>query len=598
MSSAAEHLPPLVTKIKGDISDLKGAFAESIADAKAWAAEMKRTLTAEMRVIGKTTSETFRTETRKGFDGLADDAWSGSAAERFGRAGAKAAEGFGGGFSSVAASSGPYGLAAIVTLALGAAVLLSPAIGAAIGAALTVGLGAGFLGLGLFLLKDDKRIISEAAMLGKQMEKTFTDAAKPLKGPFLEAIRIFRALVKDIGPDMKGIFKSLAPTVAPLATGVSGFVSGLMGGIGEAVANSAPLLLELAKQLPGLGESLGRFFVKISENGPALTRFLQDAFTFLNFFIVALGDTIAWLTGAYLWMAKFADGTKTWLGEAGDTIKGWYDNVVSWLGGAVDWVVSLPGKIRDGLMALPGVLAAAAQTFFTDFTYAIGYGVGMIIGFFRDMPGNARTFIIELYTTVTGWVSRMITTAVGWVMSLGPKAKSGFSDFTKKAKQVLSDAPGWLVQTGKDMLAGLVRGITDSLGWAIGKVKEGMRNIAQGAKDALGISSPSKVFAQIGRYSVEGYAQGISANAGTAWAAWAGLLQPSAAGRPVPGGTAGYSREMAGADRGRGGYAAVQTGSYGVAVVMLDKKVLATAMIEPMQRANLRNNRAMVGLPS
>jgi phage-related minor tail protein len=66
-----------------------------------------------------------------------------------------------------------------------------------------------------------------------------------------------------------------------------------------------------------------------------------------------------------------------------------------------------------------------------------------------------------------------------------------------------------LVQIGKDIMQGLINGITTM----IGAIKSAISNVAStvtgGLKSALGIQSPSKVMRQLGEYTGEGFALGI-----------------------------------------------------------------------------------------
>lgn len=591
--AAAEYLPPLVTKLTGDISDLLGAFEQSKLAAKAWAAEMKRELTADMRITGHTTGEAFRKETTREVDKLADDLER-TAGRSFTKAGARTAASFGEGFSSVAAAPGPYGMAAIVTLALGAAVLLAPAIGAAIGGALTLGLGVGFLGLGFFLVKDRPKIIKAMHGLGDDISKIFKTAAAPLQAPFLSAIRIIDREFKKLAPTFRHIFANVAPLIQPFVKGLTGALDKMMPGISEAISNMGPAFKALGEALPGIGLALGNFFADISENGPALARFITDSGTGLSKLITALGKTIAWLEGAYLWMSNFAINLKTkWLPSAGSAIKGWYDAVVAWFGRAVDWVKALPGKIGAALAALPGVLGSLANRAFHAFSYAAGYAVGKVIKFFADLPANIPIWLARLWETLTTWGAKLIIAGTAWAKQLWPRAKVGAESLVTKIKEFLAGAPGWLEKTGKDMLIGLWNGFKSKLDWIVGKVKSGFGSIIQGARDALESHSPSKVFERLGGDSADGYVNGWLKNTGRVWGALASVLGAGSVGRPGVGGP-NLSPDIVAASSGGGGGAPAPM-AYGVAHLYLDGKKFATAMIAPVQQINGRNNRPVYG---
>ena len=76
-----------------------------------------------------------------------------------------------------------------------------------------------------------------------------------------------------------------------------------------------------------------------------------------------------------------------------------------------------------------------------------------------------------------------------------------------------ADAGSWLVNAGSQIINGLISGISGAIGGAISAVTGAVGSIISGAKSALGIASPSKVFREIGQYTMMGLDEGISDNA-------------------------------------------------------------------------------------
>jgi phage-related protein len=83
-------------------------------------------------------------------------------------------------------------------------------------------------------------------------------------------------------------------------------------------------------------------------------------------------------------------------------------------------------------------------------------------------------------------------------------------------RSIFSGASHWLEQAGEDVVHGLVNGIKSAAAGAVNDVKAIPGQIVGGFKSALGIHSPSTVFAEFGRNTIEGYVQGIKQSAGTA----------------------------------------------------------------------------------
>ena len=87
-----------------------------------------------------------------------------------------------------------------------------------------------------------------------------------------------------------------------------------------------------------------------------------------------------------------------------------------------------------------------------------------------------------------------------------------------------------LMQIGKDIISGLILGISSmasKVGDTINKMAE---KVKQGFKDAMGIKSPSKVFEMFGKYTAEGYQQGVEGQTVQTAQATAGMASSATAG--------------------------------------------------------------------
>lgn len=75
------------------------------------------------------------------------------------------------------------------------------------------------------------------------------------------------------------------------------------------------------------------------------------------------------------------------------------------------------------------------------------------------------------------------------------------------------ELPDKMISIGSDIVKGLWNGINNATSWVIEKVKGFGNSVLSGIKDFFGINSPSKVFAEIGRFLAEGFGIGIEDNA-------------------------------------------------------------------------------------
>jgi hypothetical protein len=89
--------------------------------------------------------------------------------------------------------------------------------------------------------------------------------------------------------------------------------------------------------------------------------------------------------------------------------------------------------------------------------------------------------------------------AVDAAKTLWPAMKTAWGDLTSKAEDI-----------GKSIITGIINGIKNGASLLADAAKNAAHSALDGAKKALGIKSPSKEFAKLGAYSMEGFAQGVT----------------------------------------------------------------------------------------
>lgn len=110
----------------------------------------------------------------------------------------------------------------------------------------------------------------------------------------------------------------------------------------------------------------------------------------------------------------------------------------------------------------------------------------------------------------------------------------------------LVDAGFWLFEAGSNLVDGLIKGITGGLG----KLRDAIKGMGESTvgwlKETLGIHSPSRVFATLGGYTAQGFAQGIEGGAGDVSGA-VGVMSGAAVGGLRAAGAGAGSRSIGGA---------------------------------------------------
>ncbi|MBO8180792.1 MAG: phage tail tape measure protein [Archaeoglobus sp.] len=270
---------------------------------------------------------------------------------------------------------------------------------------------------------------------------------------------------------------------------------------------------------------------------PALNSMLQPILKLLQAFnslpepikkttgtVIALGSATMVVTGAI----KALSGLMTLLGMGGVL-----SSVTGALGAVGGALTALAGAISLPAVAIGALIAAIVALIFN-------------IGGFRDKVISALKWVAEkLYDFVTTWIEMwtkiyellyevlqkvwdIITSAVSKIVSkikeLGQQAwegiKSGFSRIAEPVKEKFNEIlafiaglPGQLKAKAIELGWAIVDGFKAGLSSLFAVIKDSLTNPVEEAvntiKSWLGISSPSKVFEDIGRNIVEGYKRGI-----------------------------------------------------------------------------------------
>lgn len=348
------------------------------------------------------------------------------------------------------------------------------------------------------------------------------------------------------------------------------------------VENAVRVMGELWDLLKAVGGLLKTLFVGTADSGEDFIVKLTDAINKLNDFFsntkegketlevlaksvkftataivglaVAIGNVLRWinefvhwLVEAWNWLKSVGSAIGNFFAGIGSALASAWNAVTTWVANAwnaiVGFFTALPGRIMAGLSALPGVLRDAAVKAFDQFFFAIGFGIGKVIAFFRDLPlrvmiilaafwedakrvtsegvnavvnffsslpGRVANFVDSMKLRVAVLIAETKNVFVNRVTELVNGAVSTASSLPGRIWGVLSSIPGRLYSLGQDMIRGIINGIGSMVDALVNTAKRAVEKAWEGAKKALGISSPSKEFAKLGVQSVRGFEMGMN----------------------------------------------------------------------------------------
>lgn len=325
-----------------------------------------------------------------------------------------------------------------------------------------------------------------------------------------------------------------------ITEGVSG---GTAGGLMATLGREIPGLLSTLKDapvslVPSVDDSAGlqsfRGFLRLvtdALDGPGFKR-IQESFgriidaVFGGFAgvdqskITAFVDTLA--TGFESVAATLAKIDFVELfGKGADTLTALSTAITSFSGGAMEGLSTTLGPILEGMSA-----AGANASTWHSLGKAIGFVVGGLV-WLGVRLGESLTWFWDVAAGADALLGSLF--GVGsFVGELGAELGA--------LGDILS---GWYDEAASiagDIISGLVDGITSGAAAVVDAISATVGGALDTAKEVLGIASPSKEFAQLGRFTAEGFALGIDASAMDAQNSVASMVAVPAA---VPGASVG-----------------------------------------------------------
>jgi len=337
-----DELPPLVTRLTGDISDLADSLVKGKALTQAYKAEVESGLSGGRAIgekfgkdLGDGIQDAIPTSVGGGGDagqrigkqigdgigkGIQDalPEASGDGAQigdrlvvgadgrlrdargRFVATGQQLGQGLGDGLSTgidpglsdvdrkVKDQAGKTGKDAGKAAGDGMSPLIVGAIAGAVtigGPLLVAGLGGAMVGATALILRQNQVISADFQQVGKDAATMVQSAAAPLTGELHAALAQMDAQVTGLAPEFKALFAGAEPDIAQVTSGLTGFASSLLPGVSQAVTSSQVIVKDFSQSLPQLGSNVGGFFSGLVHDANVQGQALNQT-------IGALGNTV------------------------------------------------------------------------------------------------------------------------------------------------------------------------------------------------------------------------------------------------------------------------------------------------------------------
>ena len=430
------------------------------------------------------------------------------------------------------ALSGAIALLSVSCALIGAGLL-------AFGTGLTL-VGAAVAGSGYAIVGFINQLIGLLPTLGTNLAQAITNLISGLAAGLPQILTAVTQLIT-------GLLQAITNCIPQIITTATQLVVAL----GTAIANAAPMLISAAARLilallEGIATNIGQIVSKGAE----------VVVNFLNGIANNLGQVIQ--AGMNLGI-KFINGVANGLRSNSAALSSAIVNLLSAMGTAalsilgslagsflkagaalIKGIISgIKGAIGGVGSAVKGVLSSAKSALSSAGSALVSAGKSLISGFINGVrgmfgaAGNAARGVLNTCKSALGSAGSALVSAGrnlihgfvngirGMIGAVGGAIRSVIS----AAKSAASGAASALVSAGRNLINGLASGIRSGISAAKSAISSGISSVVSKAKAILKIHSPSRVFMEIGRYTVLGLAKGLTKYASIANKPAEGLAQ-------------------------------------------------------------------------
>lgn len=176
-------------------------------------------------------------------------------------------------------------------------------------------------------------------------------------------------------------------------------------------------------------------------------------------------------------------------------------------------VISATGNVIGGalqrIFSSNGQFTSSGTSSMTSLSGGIRSGNSSVMGATGNVIGGAIQAILSRGGQFTSSGSSSMDNLRGGISSGLPTVSSAASEVAQGAVNAADGHKSDFTSIGQNMMEGLKGGILDKAASIAETAVNAVKGAINAAKEALGIASPSKVFAEMGRFTDQGYINGI-----------------------------------------------------------------------------------------
>lgn len=324
---------------------------------------------------------------------------------------------------------------------------------------------------------------------------------------------IITSLISGFGPMIPQLTAAIFSVIITAITTITSMIPSMMPsiisgiqGIISAVISAMPLIIN------GLMQLIMALVQWLSSDGviqQLVSGIVQMATQLVNSFSMILPILLPAIVKIIAELAKA-------LTEP-DTVKILVQSALLLAGAVFMALVNMVPELIDLVVGVVQNLGNVVADFLGWIVPIVANGIGKVVDTVKSWGNSIKTFITNLINGIrdgiTNWITNLKSNIVQGFNFIKEKISGilgNIGDFVKSVIDKLKELPSKALEMGKDLIQGLINGIKNMAGKAVDAVKNVGKSLINGIKGVLKISSPSKVFEQLGEFTAEGFQIGYS----------------------------------------------------------------------------------------
>ncbi len=341
-------------------------------------------------------------------------------------------------------------------------------------------------------------VAREAATSTSTIEGAVGNLQAAFVGVGSQVVDAFKPFVTGAMSELAGFVSSVPSLLAPLGTAIQTALSG--GGTTDFGAVLGQMTTGLITGLTTAVQNLAAQLPTIMQTVVPLA--LQAVSTLLQSILRQVPALLMSLVGLVV------SGVSSFVSAISAQLPTMLPQIV---GAALSFLNQLVTSVLTDLPTYLGQMVDAAVALFTGIADSIPQVIPVVVegigNLVRNVLDNLPTFLSQMMAAAV----ELFNGIVQAIPQVVPAVLQGIADLLSQVWDAITSFD--LVGAGQQLIQGFINGISSMAG----AVWDAVGSIASGAIDTvkgwLGIASPSKVFREIGDYTMQGMALGIGAGA-------------------------------------------------------------------------------------